>query len=74
MDISKIEDSELPINVWEITTDKTKATGRRFERFETFNMSQQELLDYAKVEHEEGWSQRLLRSLDLTTENRYLLY
>ncbi len=70
-----IEDSELPINVWEITTDKTKATGRRLERFETFNMSQQELLDYAKSEHEEGFRVNdYYQVLDLTTENRYFVY
>ena len=65
----------MPINVWETTTDKTKATGRRLERFETFDMSQQELLDYAKVEHEEGFRVNdYYQVLDLTTENRYFVY
>lgn len=70
-----VENFDLPVNVWEITTDNVKATGRRLERFETFNMSQQELLDYAEVEHEEGFrANDYYQVLDLTTEKRYFVY
>lgn len=72
---ASVEGLDVLQNNWQVTTDKKKATGRRLERFETFSMSQAELLDYVKVEHESGYRVNdFYQVLDLTTENRYFTY
>ena len=70
-----VEGSEVDTNVWEITTNKTLATGRKLESFETFEMSEAELLDYAMVENEEGFRVNdYYQTLDLTTNKKYFVY
>lgn len=69
------EGLEQQVNIWEVTTDKTKATGRRLEKYEAFNLSQAELLTYAETEHEEGFKVHdYYGVLDLTTDSRYFVY
>ncbi|MFA7612080.1 MAG: bacterial Ig-like domain-containing protein [Acholeplasmataceae bacterium] len=70
-----VEGSEVDTNVWEITTNKALATGRKLESFETFEMSEAELLDYAMVENEEGFRVNdYYQTLDLTTNKKYFVY
>lgn len=70
-----LDSSEIKRNVWEITSDKRKVTGRRLAKYETFDLSREELLEYVSTEHEEDFKVHdYYQVLDLTADSKYFVY